>query len=348
MKILIVRLGSLGDIIHTIPAAQRLQSLHPHAEIHWLTEPHYRGLVESVPEIRRVWTADTKAWRKSLSQLLELARLGTRLRSQGFDRAIDFQGLLKSALLARLSGAALVQGYSLTATREPVASLFYTDAVRTAEGRRHQVDRHLDLVEPPRHHAQRPHPIRLNLRSEVIGTVSDFLRDHSLDRPILLNPGGGWSTKRWPPRSFGQLADQIEDRLPVRSVFTYGPGEEGLIKEALSASVRHSRPTFGGSIEELAALCRQSRLLVAGDTGPLHLAVALGTPVTAILGPAYSWRTGPYSPEDTVVLHDLPCPRPYSRKCSSHFCMDIPVERVFAAVVRRLGGSTATGKLSSV
>lgn len=334
-RILILRLGSLGDVIHTIPAQQLLAELNPDAEVHWVVEPPYAGLLGCVPGIHRTWIADTKHWRKGWRELSPAYGLIKSLRAERFDLAVDFQGLLKSAVLARLSGARRVIGFGGDRLRERPAGWWYHERVQIEGGQRHQVAYNMDLVQPPRYAPLVSGQIRIDIPKEDSALVQESLRSLGVERPILLNPGGGWETKRWASDRFAALAGWIESELQIPVVFTYGPGEEGLLAEIESHMAEKLR-RFPTTIVQLAALCRESRLMVAGDTGPLHLAVAMGTPVAAILGPAHSWRTGPCNPDDVVVTHSTPCPRPYKRVCTDHFCMDIPVEEVCKAVHRRL------------
>lgn len=344
MKILIVRLGSLGDIIHTVPAQQWLRSRYPRAELHWLCEQPYRELLEAVPGIRKVWVADTRGWRRNPLQSRPWA-LFRQLRVSGFDMAVDFQGLLKSAVLARASGAIEVVGFPARQLREPAAAFLYTRTQAVTDRRRHQVDHHLDLVDPPAHRLPAPaHPIPLKIPALAVEQVESALSRWD-EPPVVLNLGGGWATKRWPPERFGLLADSIEREFHLPVLLTYGPGEDDLI-QAAGQSRSSPVPALQTGLFELAALCRRSRLVVAGDTGPLHLAEALGTPVVAILGPALPWRTGPYSPDNPAVLHREACPHPYRRRCRRHFCMDIEVEKVLSAVrlvLERTGRTCAQG-----
>ncbi len=335
-KILVVRLGALGDIVLTIPAQQLLRRSFPDARFHWLAEPPYRPLLECVPGIERVWTADTKAWRSSVAKARTLPRLVSSLRAEHFDEAIDFQGLLKSALLARLSGADRIRGFARREVREKAASLFYTDRITTSRARRHQVLHHADLVDPPACSGDISARFPLILPQEIEDRLSDRLHRIVSEPPLLLNLGGGWETKRWPPERFAELGRRVERQLGIPVLFTIGPGEEELARRALAAAGAPRERCLQTGLLELAALCRESRMMVAGDTGPLHLAVALGLPTVAILGPALPWRTGPFEPADEVVLHSRRCPHPYRRVCRDHFCMDIPAEVVFEAVVRRL------------
>ena len=154
--------------------------------------------------------------------------------------------------------------------------------------------------------------------------------------PILINPGAGWVTKRWPMKSYAQLFIKIREELDLPVIFTYGPGEELLIEQIRSEADSYPLATFPTNILQLSALCRCSRLLVGGDTGPLHLAVSLETPTVAILGPTAAWRNGPFNPQDEIIKRDLPCSESYKRTCDQFICMDISVQQVFDAIVRRL------------
>jgi ADP-heptose:LPS heptosyltransferase len=258
------------------------------------------------------------------------------LRRERFDLAVDFQGLIKSAFLARLSKARKVIGFPRSRLREKAARHFYTSTVPTEHGQRHQVEANLDLVHPPRFPEDASSLIPFAPPEPDCKYVDENLDQLEISRPILLNPGAGWETKRWAAGRFAELAVKIEEDLGLPTLFTYGPGEEHLIAEVSHTMGPDRVRSFPTSIVQLAALCQRSRMMIAGDTGPLHLAVALATPTVAILGPAFAWRTGPFNPQDKVVCHSRPCPFPYKRECEDHFCMDISAESVFAAVVQRL------------
>ena len=338
-KILLVRLGSLGDVVHAAPAQQLLIRILPRAEIHWLTEPPYAEFLRHVPGIHRVWTADTKAWRRKLSSPLAIARFVVGLQREGFDAVFDFQGLLKSAILSRLTGSGCVVGFPASRLRERQSRFFYTCKVEIQSGERHQIELNRDLVDPPCSEA----PVGSRIPLDIPPAADEFLDEQfeklRLTDPVLLNPGAGWPTKRWEVRRWVELAERIVEELQLSVLFTHGPGEEALMRKALAAGPKVVK-TFPSSILELAALCKRSRLMVAGDTGPMHLAVAMGTPVVALIGPGRSWRTGPFNPHDIVVQHERLCPHPYKRKCKDHYCMDFPVARVFEAVVERLESRT--------
>ncbi len=333
-KALIVRLGSLGDIIHTIPAQQQLARQHPGVEIHWLAEPPYQDFLRQVEGVGRVWAADTQQWRRRVSSLGGLGRLLRDLRRQDFDLAVDFQGLLKSALLARLAGAAQVLGFAEEQVRERASRWLYTQQVPVPNGR-HVIQTCLDLVSFPDQGREVSPRIGLRIPKQAAGYVDRKLAELKMDRPVLINPGAGWETKLYPVSDYARLADRIQERLGLPVVFTYGPGEETLIEQAQGVAEQPVH-TFPTSILELAALCRRARMLIGTDTGPLHLAVALGTPTVALLGPTPPWRNGPLSSLDRVVRRDLPCSNCHKRTCSEFICMDISVETLLEAVTRRL------------
>jgi lipopolysaccharide heptosyltransferase I len=336
-NILIVRMGALGDILHALPAQQQLSHQLPKTSIHWLSETAYVPLLQTVPGISRIWTANTKKWRRQPFQPGEMVRLFRDLRRQHFDLALDFQGLLKSAVLARISGASRILGFAPERFKEKGIQWFYTNS-QAGEGdlTRHIIETNLDLIRElvP---VSKAHPVVPFLIPEADQTyVERKLRENEIANPVLINPGAGWVTKLWPARNYARLAREIQSQLGAPVVVTYGPGEEHLVERIQSELAPERLAAFPTSIVQLASLCQSSRLMIAGDSGPLHLAVAAGTPTVAILGPTSPGRNGPFNPADEVVKRDLPCSDSYKRVCSEFVCMDIPVERVLEAVKKRL------------
>jgi ADP-heptose:LPS heptosyltransferase len=336
-KILIVRLGALGDILHALPAQQLLSEACFHSSVHWLSEAPYVSLLQCVPGLDRVWTADTRKWRAKPGHLGELVHLIRNLRAQNFDLALDFQGLLKSAVLAKWSGAKRIVGYSPERFKEKGIQWFYTD---TQDGEanleHHVIDSNVDLVRriTPVGQVNPVIPYRLPEAAEAY--VEERLSELEVERPILLNPGAGWVTKLWPATEYARLALRIREHTGIPVLFTYGPGEEHLIEEIQAVFDPLPVPAFPTSIIELAALCKKARLMVAGDSGPLHLAVSVGTPTVSIIGPTSPSRNGPYNPADSSVRRDLPCSNSYKRRCNEFICMQIPLDTVFNAVIQRL------------
>ena len=176
----------------------------------------------------------------------------------------------------------------------------------------------------------------LQVPAEAKHYIDTQLGRNEVEHPVLINPGAGWETKLWGACNYAQLALQLRRQLELPVVFTYGPGEEGLIEEVLRASAPGTIVAFPTDLLQFAALCQRARLMVAGDTGPLHLAVALGTPTVAILGPSPVWRNRSINPEDSTVKRYLFCSDCNKRKCGDFICMNIPVAEVFESVKRRL------------
>jgi len=338
LKILIVRLGALGDIIHAIPAQQAMASQYPEAEIHWLTKPAYRELLNCVEDLARVWVFDDSGLRSRPTRLLShWWSLTKQLRAQKFDYVFDFQGLLISAFLARSAGARHTLGFHPERFKETGCSWLYDDAIEgEADLSRHVVETNSRLVSRALETGPVEARISLNLSQRDQSYINQQLASREMDRPILINPGAGWKTKLWAPERYGELALLIEEELGIPVLFTYGPGEEGRLETIRQACPTLPVRTFPSTIPQLAALCRQSRLMIAGDCGPLHLAVAQGTPTVAILGPTNPTRNGPFNSQDLVVKRELPCSDSYRRTCSDFICMNIPVAQVFETVVQRL------------
>ena len=341
-KILIVRLGSLGDIVHSLPAQQQIHRRFPETEIHWLTEPHYLPLLRTVPGIAQLWGADTKHWRQRPSSSRAIIPLILSLRSEGFDLVLDFQRLIKSAFLARLSGAKRVVGFAKEQCREPHAARFYTETIRRQGNPHcHAIENNLDLVRFLGCDEETDGRVPLQVPSKARHYIDTQLAQNNAEHPVLVNPGAGWTTKLWGASHYAQLALQVRRRLDLPTVFTYGPGEEGLIDEIRKASEPEAIVSFPTDLLQFAALCQRAQLMIAGDTGPLHLAVALGTPTVSILGPSPVWRNASFNPEDNTVKRYLFCSDCNKRTCEEFICMNIPVSEAFESVKRRLSSAQA-------
>jgi heptosyltransferase-1 len=304
-KLLIVRLGSMGDIIHTLPAATALRQAFPQTSLGWAIEERWAELLCALPEPRsgplspgrplvdRVHTFNTKTWRKSLfsPQTWEQSAASlSELKAQRYEVAVDFQGAAKSALLARFSGASVI--YGMVEPRENIASMLYTRHVMTRSS--HVVEQNLSLAEAV-------------VRGRLAMPKIQFPRDEAAekrcqDRPsqfVLINPGAGWGAKQWPAERYGQVARRLaKDGIQV--LINFGPGEEPLMRAVVSAS-GDTATGVSGSLTELIALTRRACLFIGGDTGPLHLAAALGIPVLAIFGPTNPARNGPFGTRSIVL-----------------------------------------------
>jgi heptosyltransferase-1 len=336
-RILIVRLGALGDIVHAIPVAAALRHAFPDARIDWLVSAKHREILDLVPVIdRRLAINDRGGAGAGTPMLAAIAEL----RRTHYDVALDLQGLLKSAVLARMSGATRVIGFSTSHLREPLARAFYTD-VHEPAGVPHVVFQNLSLLEVLGLTVVTPEfPIE---RTE--SAVANAMRERTSRRYALINPGAAWPNKRWPPSRFGAVAAALRERHGLMSVVPWGPGEEGIAGEVVASSGGAAVLSPPTSIADLAALARGAALMISGDTGPTHIAAAVGTPIVGLFGPTRPARNGPWAAEDVAVSRDAICECHHLRRCrrATMCLMDVEVAEVLAAAERRLAAEAAKG-----
>lgn len=357
MRILIVKLGSIGDIVHTLPALAAMRRALPDSKISWVVERRASEILKDNPILDRLIEVDTKALRRGLmsGETLRAPRQQLRLlRASAFDLALDFQGLLKSSLAARLSRAQRVYGFARDALREPASRFLVHQTVAIPSGL-HVIEKNLALVESavgipvPNDPADFQFPIAVSLAHEA---EAEQAARGTEGRFAILNPGGGWPTKLWSAEKFGALADQLWTRFRLHSLVTYGPGEAGLAEQALSASTAGKARAVSLSLKGFLALAKNAQIYVGGDTGPTHLAVAARTPIVGLFGPTEWWRNGSPYPDDICVERtDIDCRVDcHRRACSKWICMDIEVERVLHAVTDRLAraGRTAPRELVTI
>jgi len=338
-----VRLGSMGDIIHTLPAATALRQAFPESSIGWVVEERWAELLCTLPEPRsgprsprrplvdRFHTVNTQAWRRSVFSVQtweQIAAELSELRAQRYEVAVDFQGAVRSAVLARWSGAPVV--YGVTQPRENVASMFYTRQV-IARGS-HVVEQNLSLAEAVAHRRLEVPKIEFPQDSAVDAQCEGRLQPRA--NFVLLNPGAGWGAKQWPAERYGQVARQLaEDGL--KSLINFGPGEEPL-RQAVESASQGTAKGVACSLTELIALTRRARLFIGGDTGPMHLAAALGIPVVAIFGPTNPARNGPFGTR-SIVLRSSASPTTHSRRAQPDPGMlEISADEVVAAARKLL------------
>ncbi len=337
MKALLVRLSSIGDVVHTLPA---LAALHRHGwEAGWLVEPPSRVLLEENPLLAQVIGAPSRkafGWGRAL-------RVLRALRAERYDAALDFQGLWKSAAWARLSGARRVVGWEGRGRREP-SSVVLVGERATRAGSGHVIDKNLALLRPLGIEAVGLREFPLPISADAVARVEALLAGLGDGAVAVLNPGGGWTSKLWPPERFGALARGLRT-LGLRPLVSWGPGEEALADRVVAASAGAAVRTFPTSLLDYVELARRARLVVAADTGPLHLACAVGTPVVALFGPTDPARNGPFAPDDVVIRRVPACAPCYSRTCARHAgVMDaITADEVLAAAGQRLSMAREQG-----
>ncbi|MDQ2974506.1 MAG: lipopolysaccharide heptosyltransferase I [Acidobacteriota bacterium] len=343
MRILVVKLGSIGDIVHTLPAVAAIRKAMPHAEISWVVERRSAEILRDNPLLDRLIEVDTKALRRGLmsGETLRAPRQQLRrLRASAFDLALDFQGLLKSATIARLSGAHRIFGFSRDGLREPASRMLLSKSIPISKNS-HVIRKNLTLVGGA---LGIPFPEDAGDLEFPIATSAAHKAEARDAAPFdaapfaILNPGGGWPTKLWSAERFGRLADELWSHYSLHSLITYGPGESELAETVLRSSQSGKARGVNLSLKGFYELAKGAQVYVGGDTGPTHLAIAAGAPVVGLFGPTEWWRNGSLQPGDICVeRNDIDCRTDcHRRACSNWICMDIEVDRVFQAVGERL------------
>ena len=341
LKVLIVKLSSIGDIVHALPALASIREGLPDAMIGWAVDSRYAEILRGNDMIDTLIEIDTRSLRgarMSEGMLVDVRRQFGSLREHKFDVALDMQGLLKSAAVATFSGSPRRWGFARGHLREPASRVFLTDTV-DFDPLTHVIRRNVTLASEA-----------LGLESQQEDLSFPIFTDDEHKREaaeiaakagtdfVILNPAGGWVTKLWHAEKYGALADVIWERLGLASVVTIGPKEDQLgetvMQNSRSGKAMLARPSLKGFYE----LAKRSRLYVGGDTGPTHIAIAAGTPVVGIFGPTEWWRNGSLNPDDICVeRNEIDCRVDcHRRTCSKWICMDISVETVFRSVEKRL------------
>lgn len=308
-RILIVRLSAMGDVVHAMPAVAALRRAHPGAHIGWAIEPAWAPLLG--PElVDKVHLVPSRRWTRSpLSPRTwrEIRMTRAELKQAGYDVALDMQGNVRSALIQRWSGAPRRIGEAHP--REPLARLFYNQ--RVAHSSVHIIDQDLELASAifndKLSYVATPFPVDHDAQQWAEAVVSA----HPAAKFAMLLPGAGWGTKRWPPERYGEVARELSV-LGFHSFINIGPGEEAL--GFATASVANGAATaLPAALPRLIELLRRCSLCIGGDTGPLHLACALGVPTVGIFGPKDPARNGPYAVPSRVLRHAQSV-RDHSRK----------------------------------
>lgn len=326
-RFLIVRLGALGDIVHGIPVAAALRERYPYARIDWMVDPRHAELLGRVQGLDALVPVNT--WRP-------MATMATlrMLRTVGYSAVLDLQGLVKSAALARAVGAWRTIGFPRAHLREPLAHRFYSDTPEPGE-RQHVVHKNLSLLSPLGAREVKP--------SFPIDAAPTAVAQEVIERMggpyAVINPGAGWPNKRWPPDRFAAVAAALRRSHGMRSLVLWGPAEGPLAMAVVSAADGAAEQAPSTSVSDLLGIARGARVMIAGDTGPLHLAAAVGTPIVALYGPTMGWRNGPWSVADVTLSRTEGCSCLYKRRCrkKAPCIQDIGVDEVVAAVTRRIG-----------
>ncbi len=352
-RILVIRLGSLGDLVHTMPAVAALRASFPRASLghvdaqtqpgfglDWVVEEKWSPLIEMVDGIDHVIPL-----RRSVAGYFECVR---RLRQERYALAVDFQGLYKSAILSWRSGARRRIGFDAKTAREPGASYFYNECVAPSGPHVAELNASLAIqagAQPPvamQFPVQVPDAELGKLAATLAAKFAAKLAAaNTRDGYMVVSPGGGWKSKCWPPERYGQLCCKIWRSHGLQAVVNAGPGEEELGAAVIRAAAPATPVMMSPSLPELCALVKKARVVVAADTGPLHLAAAFGTRVVALFGPTDPARNGPVyagGERGTVLRNVSDDANTYKRGLEySGAMLSISIEQVVAAVGCELG-----------
>ena len=332
-RFLIVRLGSLGDVVHGIPVAAALRQEFPTARVDWMVDPRYIELLNLVKGIDRRIGVDPRAIKHGAGRqrFRELLR---ELRETEYDAVIDLQGLLKSAMLARSVRGHRTIGFPRKHLREKLARLFYTDAPDPGDAT-HVIYKNLALLVPLKVIDRRLRfPIEIPYTPTVVQVVNRF----EPAAYVVINPGAAWPNKQWPPERFGAVAAAIASEFGWRSLVLWGPGEQEIAHRVVAESGGAAEASPPTTITDLVGIARSARLMISGDTGPLHIAAAVDTPIVALYGPTRPERNGPWGLYDVAISRVQQCSCVYERTCKKTVrCIDdISVTEVMSAVQRRI------------
>jgi heptosyltransferase-1 len=317
-KILIVKPSSLGDVVHGLPFLNSIKSYFPEAEIHWVISKGLEGLLEGHPMINRLIIINKDMWKKisrTGETIREVRQLFKELRNENYDLVIDLQGLLRSGIITRVTGAPVRIGFK--EAREG-SRFFYTHKVEGGKDI-HAVDRYLKIAEF----------LGCDI-SNVCFPLPLFSHFSLPDDYAVIVPGARWETKRWPAERFGELVAM----LPLKSIIVGSKADINIADKIVSLSNGKAFSLAGKTtLKDLIEIMRGARFVVSNDSGPMHIAVASGTPVIAIFGPTSPRRTGPYGNDHIVIESSLECSPCFKKKCKKFDCMDaITVDMVMEKI----------------
>jgi lipopolysaccharide heptosyltransferase I len=334
-RILIIKPSAIGDVVHALPILNLLRRRWPASHISWLVTPGCAGLLDGHPQLDEVITFDRKlfgnSW-KSFSAAKKLAAFSLSLRNKKFDLVIDLQGLFRSGLLTGQTGSHCRVGS--TSARE-FGWMFCTHLAPVVLDNQHAVDRYLSVAE---FLGLGRSPVEFIFPTDDSDRrfVADLLPG---DEPFaVILPATHWQTKRWPIEHFASLINPLQERFGLKTILAGGPDAA-----ALAPSLPNITNLAGKTnLRQLVALLERAALVIANDTGPMHIASALGRPLVTMFGPTTPHQTGPYERLDSVVQLDIPCSPCFSRTCSHQTCLkQLTIEPVLALAAIQLHQRTS-------
>jgi heptosyltransferase-1 len=347
VKILIVKLSAIGDVIHTLPALNAVRNYYPNANITWLVEEDAAPLVQGHKALDRVIISKRKRWLKALrsfsllSTIKEVYSFIKALRDTHYDMILDFQALLKSGILIAVARGRRKIGFGKGLEHMEYSYIFLNERIPAVNMEIHALSRGMMLLNAvgiPTNAIEYRLPVSNCDRKKI----DEIIKQRGIDGEkslIAINPVAKWETKLWPKEKFARLADTIIDEYNAKIIFTGGSEDRPIIQDIMSVMKGRALNLAGHTtLMMLAALYEKTTLVVSTDTGPMHLAVAIGTPVVAIFGPTAPWRTGPYGSGHKVVRIDSECSPCFKRRCETIDCMHQISEDQVMAEVRSVVG----------
>jgi len=349
MNILIVKMSAIGDVIHTLPALNAVRKHYPDAHITWLVEEAASDLVEGHRALDRILVSKRKRWVRGLlgSSRLEIIREAycfvKELRDTMYDVVLDFQGLLKSSVLIGLCKGKRKIGFDRGMEHQERSYLFLNERVPPVDMDNHALLRGMMLLDAIGIQS-REIVFDLPLLDQHRNMADDLLMQHgSRESKVLaaIHPAAKWETKLWSNQKFSILADRLIEDYGARVVFTGSKGDRKTIQDIVSGMKGEAANLAGETtMKTLAALYEKADFLVSTDTGPMHMAAAVGTPVLALFGPTAPWRTGPFGNGHQIVRAQIDCSPCFKRACETVDCMkQITVKRVLKSVETVLDNS---------
>ncbi len=343
--ILICRLSAIGDCVETLPLAMAIKSIFPSSKLTWVVDCAADQLLKEHVAIDEV----IRCRKGFLTRYRDLLELRKRLRSKPFDIAFDPQGLLKSAIVGFLSGAPVRIGFDSSQARERAWWLL-TDRVRATKD--HLVDRHLQLLEPLGVEQQKVE-FGMKVTDESREWCDAVLSRHGLQRDgfAVINPGAGWESRRWPPDRFGKVAQALWEQHGLKSIIVWSGDEERGMADAIARESANSIIAPPTNLLQLSAFLDSARFLLSADTGPMHMAVALGVPCVALFAVTRPEHCGPYGTIHEVVVAPRRTNDQVNRKQDGNELMQrISVAEVLAScesLLKRLNRSPRHRSISS-
>jgi len=328
-RVLIVRTSAMGDVVHTLPLASALRRELPQARIGWVVERRFSSILGGNPAIDDILEIDLKDWRRrpfAAATWRQIRAFLARLQDFSADVVIDAMGNHKSGLIAALSFAGRTLGARREDRREPSSALWISEPVALTGT--HTIDRTRSLIAG----------LGLPAAPSDIDATPPFA-DIPLSAdtpPLLIHPSAGWSNKEYPAQRWSEVSRELHASTGLAVGILSAPGEQQLVDSILEAAGESAVDVPAFSLEALAGRLRAARLVLAGDTGPLHLAQALGTPVLCVLGPTDPRRNGAYRAPESNLVHPLPCSYCYKRFDEAKACLLAIEPQRIAAQARRL------------